>query len=248
MSSKIEFEGKGITPESFTLPEISKIITLIEQIVKPIAKRESKKELFITLKSLEKGCMALTLSSNLEPTFIKVCKIIADAFKNNSLVKLPYLAIGRLEELHRIMKLKKADMNLFSLKNGEKLLGSISSKEFSFDSANSLRGKTTIFGKVMKTGGKNPTAIIELSPGYSFFCEGTVEQIKKLANNLYSTVSLAGEAFYDSESFEIEFFKIEEIIPWNPKPIHEVVKEIKNEFGDYYNNIDMKEFRKEMRH
>lgn len=246
---RIDFEGKNITPESFTISEVAKILSLLEQAIKPIAKRDSNKEINLTLSSIQPGCMAVTMGSDSEQIFTKALVSIADAFKNNSLVKLPYLSISKLEELHRIIKNKKVNANLFSLttKKG-RLIGSISSDSFDFDSIDSLEGETTISGKIIKAGGKNPSITIELTPGYSFTCEGTLDQVKKLGENLYGTVSLSGTAFYDPDTYEIVSFRIKEIMKWNPRPINEVISEISDEFGEYYNSINMKEFNEIMRH
>lgn len=245
---ELKFQGENISPESFSLSEIGKILQTIEQLIVPIAANTSKKDFSLKLKSMQPGSLSLALSSSSEPIFKKVFLIIFDAIRRNDLTKIPYNSVQKLDELYRIIKTRKAFLSVFSKSGKSKLLGEINLKdEVNFSGYDNLRGATTVYGKVMWVGGKTPSVTIEIDTGHSFTCESPDSFLKFFTDNLYKNVILHGIAIWEPSTYHVKDFLIESVEPHNLRPIDEVLEEMREKFGKYYNDIDPEKYIKEMR-
>lgn len=77
-----------------------------------------------------------------------------------------------------------------------------------------LKGGTSVLGKVVRVGGKEPKLRLQLPSGKVLTCETSEPIAKQLGHKLYETVVCKGEAVWDLSSNEITKFRIKEVGPF----------------------------------
>jgi len=104
-----------------------------------------------------------------------------------------------------------------------------------------LRGTTTLYGKVIRLGGKKPKVDIE-PLGYSRMVHAAAEAsiVKELeqSESLYTLVALTGEAQWDLETLEISKFHVQSWKAFSPPGPADGMAQLRDRFGKYFDDID----------
>ena len=113
-----------------------------------------------------------------------------------------------------------------------------------------IKEVTTICGKVIKIEGKDRfKAEIEVPGEGIVFVELAGEELARgLAQRLFEFVELEGELLWDPVLEKIIRFRAYDFKPFNPEKAEEVIEELSEEFGQYFNHIeDPVQYVKELR-
>lgn len=74
------------------------------------------------------------------------------------------------------------------------------------------------------------------------------ELAKEMGKWIYSWISLTGEAEWNEETNELVKFKVKEVTEYAHRPVDQVMSELAEEFGKYFEDIDdVDEFVSELR-
>ena len=101
-----------------------------------------------------------------------------------------------------------------------------------------LKGETTIYARVVRTGGKEPKVEIETVDGRTLFCDAPLDITKTLGTRLYQIVGLIGVAEWDIELNNIEQFSIKDVTDYEQVPIKEAMRKLAEVTRTYYMDIN----------
>ena len=102
-----------------------------------------------------------------------------------------------------------------------------------------LTGETAVYGTLIRVGGKEPRARLELDNGQTISVDLSMEMARQLAPSLYRDVGLVGVAQWDVETGEIVAFSAETILDFRPQPIMDVFRRLAEVAGhDAWQGVD----------
>ncbi len=98
---------------------------------------------------------------------------------------------------------------------------------------------TTVCGRVVRVEGKGKvTAQIEI-PNEGLISVDLSEKLaRRLAQRLFEFIELEGELIWDPVSEKIIGFKLYDFRPFSPDKAWEVMQELSEEFGKYFDHIE----------
>ncbi len=110
-------------------------------------------------------------------------------------------------------------------------------------------GETTVFGTIIRAGGKSPTVHVELSDGRILSCTASKKHAKELGAVLYTTVGLRGHATWDPITMRVESFAIKSIEPYRDGSVVDAFAELSKELGGFFTDVeDIDGYVKSIRH
>ena len=156
---EIRFAGGGVFPENIRAGEMAEILNAVEDTLSAVVEKEhpkiTKEELLVGLVGIRKGSVHLQFSSQLPevalPAFVKVAKSI----KTKNFDDLPNNAIKSLQNFSTFVKRKNCDAE-FITRNGKVKVLATFTPDIQIASFGSLRGDTTLYGQVVRVGGRDP--------------------------------------------------------------------------------------------
>lgn len=195
---EIRFAGGGILPENVRAGEMAEILNSIEDMVSAMVAKDhptlTKEDLVVGLVNIKRGSVHLQFSSKIPevalPAFVQVSKTI----KTKKFDALPKTALKSLQTFSSFVHKKNCDAE-FITRNGKTKVLATFTPDIQILSAGSLSGETTIYGQVIRVGGREPKAMIETVDGLTVYCDMESEDLaRELGERLYTWVSLKGRA------------------------------------------------------
>lgn len=245
----IRFVGGGITPRNVPASDLADLLKAAETLVTSTVLREhgklTKEDLILGLTRVEDQSLGLTFTSSIPqivvPEFQRITKIISQHLFDS----LPPEARDALRKIATFTR-KNRCVAEFRIGTDEAVLATVDAELF-IPAASRLYIRTTLYGRVVNAGGKNPNAHIETIQGTMVICRGSLAQVKQLAERLYTNVGIVGNARCDVETLEIEDVEITEILPYEEVPIADAINELAKLAGYHFAGIDADEYVKALR-
>lgn len=235
----LKIDGENLSTTSLTIPEISKVLGLIEGITLDVADNEGF-NLSLRLNSLKPGSVGIALEGiDLEPdTLPNIYKKVSEVFRTG-FSDASNLLLKKVDELNKFLKSKSAWIDILENENSKTTITKILVNENLITSNyKNIKGSTTIYGKVIRIGGKTPAVMIEIDKDKNLSFSIKEEYINFFANNLYKNVVLYGIAEWEPNTLSLKDFNLEKAEPLKLKSMKDTVKVIKNNFGKHFDKIE----------
>ncbi|WP_148560738.1 hypothetical protein [Zobellia galactanivorans] len=236
---KIRFTGNEIEPSKVTANEFAKLVASYENALLSVLNNGKPKKNsvdFISVVSVKNE--SLTIEAQPHTLEVKeAANTINKAIKNKTFNRLPYDAVDSLSVLQSFVNKHKCR----ALLNG---IDDIESAEINEDSgiqiSDSLyfKGKTTVYGKIMRIGGSEPKVRIKTDDGIYLSVVVSKEVAKELSPNLYSRIGIKGTGKWKKYNNELEEIKAESFVIISDEPLTKKLKGLSEIIGDYWKNID----------
>lgn len=255
---EIRFAGGGILPENIRAGEMAEILSSIEDMLSAIVAKDhptlSKEDLVVGLVNIQSGSVHLEFSSKIPevtfPAFVQVTKSI----RSQNFGGLPATALKSLQSFSSFVRKKNCEAEFISrdgtakTKTKIKVLATMT-PDIQIETPGFLRGETTIYGQVIRVGGRDPRAMIETVEGATIYCEMVDEDLaRELGERLYTMVSLKGKAKWDSQTLRLEDFKAHEVADYHKGSILKAFEELSSIAGKYFSDItDVKKYIDDLR-
>jgi hypothetical protein len=98
-----------------------------------------------------------------------------------------------------------------------------------------VTGSTTLYGRCATAGGtRSPKVKLQLLEGGTVEAKATREQAKQLGERLYDVVGVRGIATWDTRTWTIERFEVQEVLDYEPVPVRQAFLELREAIGDVY--------------
>lgn len=101
-----------------------------------------------------------------------------------------------------------------------------------------LTGETTIYGRIIRVGGKTPKVMLDTVDGRTIDCDADASIAQTLGGRLYQVVGLLGIAEWDPQTLTIDTFQIKALLPYEAKPLKEAMAQLAAITRKYYADID----------
>jgi len=231
--------GDNVSPSSFRAKDIAEIISNLEDslisTLKEIDPTIKEEEAFISLFEVTDKSNGLNFRPNILQ-LVLAFQLLSTSITTNNFDNLPTKSILGLRELQS--KIRKYNCNAqFQLNN--KTLGELTRDTVIQISENQkIKGDTTIYGKIIRLGGKEPKVRLELLEGYTISIDITENITKEIAQYIYSVISLRGKAVWNRKDNHILDFKLEDIGKYREKSNMESFNELRKLLGNEWDKIN----------
>lgn len=246
---QLRFTGGAIAPRHVPAGELADILKAAETLIVATVLREhsklTKEDIILGLTQVEDKSLGLMFVPSIPQVVIPEFHRIADIVNHKLFEMLPVEARDALRKIATFTR-KRHCVAEFRVSGSEVVLATVEA-DLVIPAPPRLYMQTTIYGRVVNAGGKNPNVHIETLEGQIIICKGSQEQVKQLAGRLYANVGIEGSARCDVETLEIEDVEIKEILPYEDTPISDAVRELGQLAAPYFDNIDTDQYVKALR-
>jgi hypothetical protein len=104
------------------------------------------------------------------------------------------------------------------------------------------RGETVIYGKIERVGGVRPQVRLRISDREVVSADITEEQSRELGSRMYSQSALRGQATWDAQDGTIVYFRVEEILHYQPAKVVSAFDDLRAAVGGAYDSLDVEDF------
>jgi len=239
----LKFFGENIHPDSFSAKELGNILITIEDSVKSVIDENypntNPNKCSISLVNIKDESDSLYLKTIGDPDLNNAFSDWGNSFGNESFLNLPDKAYKGVKHIHGLIKKKNCDLKIV-YKREE--LGYLRYTDILPTPQDVLiKITTSIFGKVQKIGGDKPRVWVKTEAGQTFSFGLTQEQATELSPRLYETVSLKGQASWNTVTETLSRFSLKEINNYQAGSAVEIINELKAINSGFWDKFDTNE-------
>ena len=256
---EIRLDNRKLTPDKMSSRDIAKLISAVEEMIAHIVVRDfpelalDQRDVTVGLFEVEIGSYGGRFVSQYDEQVKKAFETAAVAIETREFAKLPTNSVKAIENMVSISQ--KYDTNtLFGYRNGEfRQIASISSNTVVDVQIPTLESETVLYGRLTSIGGeKPPTARLVLLDGKKLTCNVTEKNdlaiAKELGKRLYTEIGVRGMARWNLQDMSIVFFRIDELLDYEQKPLHESLENSYEILGHHLEQIsDLEQFFSDLR-
>lgn len=236
--------GGDISLSTVSLGDLADVLRLIEACVLPIAQGgDQDQTLQVSLSHLSPGSVRLGFTAS-TAALVLAWNVVSLAVSRGDLTALPASSRDAVIALARKSRDRCWSM---AFSRGRKLLSTITPKtEFIIESSPTLRGGTTIFGRIVRAGGKDPHIWLDLAEGGHLTCDVDEDLACRAGALLYRDIEASGEAVWNTATGSLASFRIVEL---EARPLGEEdpFEALRSQFGKFFDPIDPDAFVAELR-
>lgn len=215
----IHIDGPNVTPESVSLGDLVSLLSSVEAIVRELVGEDAKHDLVLSLPLVERGSSVYKLWTNHpEETRFAIQEVEA-ALAANDVASLPVRVQKHLRELSHLAERYNGIVEMYPDPSNKKIVARIHPPGSQQPTPLLLSGQTTIYGQLVRVGGSEPKARLELTTGEVISCRVSRELAKLLGPRLYERIGLVGTATWDTTDWRIVSFVAHELLPYQDTPI-----------------------------
>lgn len=237
---ELKFFGGDIKPENVKASEVADILKAVEDMVESRIFQDhpeiSKEQVIIGLVNIKSDSLGLQFYSPIEYAE-HAFRELGNAVRTNDTISLPSKSRNALNNIVKFTRNKQCKTDLIISNENREVLVTIT-PETKIENPPLLKGETTVYAKVVRTGGKEPKVEIESVDGRTLFCDATLDITKVLGSKLYQFVGLIGVAEWDNELNNIEQFSIKDVSDYERVSIKDAIHNLAEVTKDYYAHID----------
>ncbi len=237
---EISFSGNNIRPDVVKAGDIADIIKAVESLVEAQVQKDlpglKGDQVIVGFTNIRATSIDLEFRSPYKESARSAFKNAGKAINENDYTGLPSNTFNALVTISTFTRKQKCTATL-SHQNGQKRVLATITPDTKIERLHVLKGETTIYAKVVRTGGKEPKVEIETIDGRTLFCDAPVDITIVLGSKLYQTVGLIGIAEWDYELNNVTQFSIKDVIEYEHKPFKDALNELADATRKYYSGI-----------
>lgn len=186
------------------------------------------------------------LACAVDPALLPAVSTVTRSIADSQFSIIPPIAQKQLHELHKIA-VRKHWMFGFEENGSVELTPATISPEVPIPEPPIAQGETTVYGEIIRVGGKRSKVQLRLISGDVLTAEVTRPLAKQLASRLYTEVGLEGEAVWGREDLQIVSFRVTRLLSYEETPITEAFQSLSDCGGDAWKGIDLDKYVREVR-
>lgn len=239
---RIKLSGENISPDLLRASDLADLIRDTEELalsqIKVTHPDINKENFILSLVGIREGSVELDYASPQIEIALDAFEDISNAVRTGDYDKLATPAIERIRDIKNFTKRIKCSAEILT-NNGSINSLFVISPETSIELAPDIQGETTLYGRLIRVGGKNtPAAWLEISDSIIVTCELGIDLAKKLATKLYLWVGLIGIARWSIVDRAILSFRVNEISEYEDQSISESFQWLRENLGQYFEDVD----------
>lgn len=237
----LRLTGEKFSPDQLKLGELSDYLKQVEKLYREAVRAEfpsqTEEEIKLSLVQLKPGSLHLTFEPELKEHGLAVYKKVARAINEN---RFDEFTTPGLEALRFMANFSNRHQVTTEFRNGNARSKpmAVLTPGMNIEPFPRFNGETTIYGKVLRIGGKSPKVALELD-GATLTCEVDSESLAiELAARLYQEVGLVGLARWSAKDGKLEEFKVTGITYYEAGSYVEALNQLSKLVGKYFDDID----------
>jgi len=240
---EVRLVGAEIAPGLVRSKELAEILDSVEDMIASVIVVEDpslkKDEIVVGLLSVGEGSMTLQFASPLPDLVVPAFREVAKAVESDDYERLPTGSVSALGRIATFSRKHNSNVE-FHGPNGDGVIEvlAVISPSITIRPTPLMIGSTTMYGKVIRVGGRTPRVMIELPNGESVYCEIEYELAKELGQRLYSWAGFYGTAKWDPKDLSVQDFSIDKITEYEDTPLTEAVAKLSEIAGKYFEDVD----------
>ncbi len=100
-----------------------------------------------------------------------------------------------------------------------------------------VRGVTTLYGQVVRVGGRRPRVMVETVDGQTVYCDVAPEVARELGRRLYTQVGVYGEIRWDGRDMSMRNGHVERLTDYGQVRIDQSILELEQQIGQHYADV-----------
>lgn len=238
---ELKFSGNNISPESVKPSEIAALLFNFEKVIlsqlKSAEPTINTDEVLFCLDKIDNKSLDLIFKTvQVKPLLVNSFLSVATAFNTGDYSKIEKSAISSLNEIVKFSRTHNC-IGYFNL-NDQNISSFSPDVEISYNSANSITGETTIYGKIIRIGGEEPKIHFRTNDNEKLIFVVTENLAKQLSPKLYEYIGLVGTATWNVQNFNIDNFKVDRIIELQEKSYVETFDDLRGLIGRYWDEVE----------
>lgn len=244
---ELKFEGGGVNPGTVKPHEIAELINSFERALLTTIKQNNPEidcdSLLFTFQEVKNESIGLRFSPVIQDT-IKAAVLsgfltVSQSFNDGNFSNLPAPAIVSLKSITKFSKKHKCGG---SFKHNNETISSFTpDTEIVIDKNKWVKQETTIYGKLIDSGGENPNVHIKISDEQTLIFKASEAEAKILATKLYEKVAVKGIAKFNPITLEILEFKLTDISAYSPGKTFSAIQKLKTLTSGFWDNFHTNE-------
>lgn len=242
-------DGKDVSPSTVAARDLFDLILSLEAAIAATAQglgATDADDLQFSLVRISDGSDAAGLA--LSEQMFRGAEVVSRSIKQNDFTALPPEAHGHLRRLWKRSRATNWSLSIIPKDNG--IVRCVIDPRVEILRPTPIAGRTTLYGTLDRIGGeRKPTAVLIVPHlGRLTIRIATRAFAQELADSLFEAIGLEGEATWNSESWEIEDFHADRIVPdFQQVTPSEAFAHLATAAGDRWDEIDPDEYVRELR-
>jgi hypothetical protein len=236
----LRLAGRDMIPGTVSSRELAAVIAAFEEMLACVVEYQhtniEKEDVVVGLASMEDGSIRFGFTSVLTAVVLSAYLSVAHAVTTNDFTALPHSALRALD---RIVAFTRRHQCVAELRAPETdaLLAAITPAT-NTQIERIAEGQTTIYGRILRVGGKTPRVTVETVTGDEIFCDVSLAIAQALGRRLYEFAELSGVAVWNPDGWRMKEFRIESFTPSGTKTPEEGMNELRSLVGRYFDDIE----------
>lgn len=235
---ELNFTG-AIRPEMVRAKDLSDVLLAVEEMISSTAftiDQAFSGEITVGLSKIESNSLDLGFSSSLPNIVSPAWSRVIDAVNANNFNLLPRLARKGVRRVVRFTEKYKCDAQLYLPSEGKSAVATVTPKTVVRD-APVIRGETTLYGTLVRIGGRRPKAWMSFIDGNALPCKTNEAVAKQLGGHLYNLIGVHGAVEWNAETLRVEAFTIDHLTDFKEVPARQAINELRVKYGRYFDDI-----------
>lgn len=236
----IKFVGRGMVPGAIRSRELADIIDSFEEMLADVVvDRHSnieKDDVLVGLATIGDGSIRLGFNTVMVSVVVAAYLSVASAVDKNDFTSLPQSSLTALNRIVAFTRRHHCVADLLSPDTDERI-ASIT-PETDTKVSGLIQGQTTIYGRILRVGGKTPRVMIETMSGATLSCVVSLEIARELGERLYEFAEFSGIASWSPNDWKIAEFRIQSFTVSSTKTPEQTINELRSLVGQYFEGVD----------
>ena len=239
---QIRFVGNAdVKPAKLRARELAQIIQAYEDAIATLVVEQNpeitKEVIAISLVGIEDQSIGLAFVPNLPGITMPAAIQITDAIRLN---RFDDISVKVRESLRKIVSVvTRLDCQAYFLTKIDSHVSEATlTPQTVIPQYVELTGETILYGEVRRVGGADPKVEFRTIDGKTLYCPTTKAIAVELANRLYQSVAVRGQAKWSFETSDVVFFVIDEVLTYRYTPIAEAFHKLREASGGVFDSID----------
>lgn len=240
----IRLSGEGVRPHLIPAGDLAQLLIAAEQSVLGLAARENPGEadsLVVGLAAVRDESIGFAFTSNRPESALAAYRELVTLTENRAFRSLPARSLEGLKTLTNFSREHRGVTQFWNGTTAKPLLELPSDFAIEVPSPEYQRGETVIYGKIERVGGVRPRVRLRISEREVISADINEEQSRELGSRMYSHAALRGQATWDAQDGSIVYFRVEEVLHYQPSKVSAAFDELRAVVNGAYDRVDVED-------
>ncbi len=243
---EIRITGENILPSNFRSKDLAEVITAVEEALVALVVNDyadfDKEDVAVGLTDVREGSVVLHFSSPLRGVVLPAYTQTTEAIRSGVYDGLPTQTVSSIKKMTRFSRRRNCALEFKSATSATRETVATITPETQIINQPYLLGATTIYGKVMRVGGKGDPGVMLDTGSEIINCKIdrklALSLAKEFGHRLYQWVGVYGSAKWNPANYLTEAFTIERIIEYEDGSLADAFAALSVAVGDSFKKID----------